>query len=83
VIPARTGYRKPVGEWNEEEILAEGRRIQVTLNGVIILAADLDMVKEAAVLARHPGLGRRAGHIGFLGHGSLVEFRNIRVRELL
>jgi Domain of Unknown Function (DUF1080) len=83
VIPARTGYRKPVGEWNEEEILAEGRRIQVTLNGVIILAADLDMVKEAAVLARHPGLGRRTGHIGFLGHGSLVEFRNIRVRELL
>jgi len=83
VIPARTGYRKPVGEWNEEEILAEGRRIQVTLNGVIILSADLDMVKEAAVLARHPGLGRRAGHIGFLGHGSLVEFRNIRVRELL
>jgi len=82
VIPARTGYRKPVGEWNEEEIAANGRRIKVTLNGVIILDADLDIVKEPKVLAHHPGLARPAGHIGFLGHGSLIEFRNIRVKQL-
>ena len=82
VIPARTGYRKPVGEWNEEEIMADGRRIKVTLNGVIILDASLDMVKEPKVLEHHPGLARTSGHIGFLGHGSLVEFRNIRVKPL-
>jgi hypothetical protein len=82
VIPARTGYRKPLGEWNEEEIAANGRRIKVTLNGVIILDADLDIVKEPNVLARHPGLARPSGHIGFLGHGSRVEFRNIRVKAL-
>ena len=82
VIPARTGYKKPVGEWNEEEIVADGSRIRVTLNGVIILDADLNMVKEPAVLARHPGLARKAGHIGFLGHGSLVQFRNVRIKEL-
>jgi hypothetical protein len=82
VIPARTGYRKPVGEWNEEEIVADGRRIKVTLNGVIILDANLDIVKEAKVLARHPGLARPSGHIGFLGHGTLVEFRNVRVKVL-
>jgi hypothetical protein len=82
VIPARTGYRKPLGEWNEEEIVADGRHIKVTLNGVIILDADLGIVKEPKVLARHPGLTRPAGHIGFLGHGTLVEFRNIRVKEL-
>ena len=82
VIPARTGYRKPLGEWNEEEIVADGRRIRVTLNGVIILDASLDIVKEPQVLARHPGLARPAGHIGFLGHGTLVEFRNIRIKEL-
>ncbi|HEY1339958.1 MAG TPA: DUF1080 domain-containing protein [Bryobacteraceae bacterium] len=82
LIPARTGYRKPVGEWNEEEIMANGRRVKVTLNGVIILDADLDMVKEPQALARHPGLARSSGHIGFLGHGSQVEFRNIRVKEL-
>jgi hypothetical protein len=82
VIPARTGFRKPVGEWNEEEITANGKRITVRLNGVIILDADLGIVKEAKVLEKHPGLARTAGHIGFLGHGSHVEFRNIRVKEL-
>lgn len=82
MIPARTGFRNPVGEWNTEEIVANGRRIKVTLNGVIILDADLDMVKEPKVLAKHPGAARKSGHIGFLGHGSLVEFRNIRVKEL-
>ena len=81
-IPARTGFRKPVGEWNEEEITANGRRITVKLNGVIILDSDLDMVKEPKVLAKHPGMARTSGHIGFLGHGSHVEFRNVQVKEL-
>ena len=52
------------------------------MNGVIILDADLDIVKEPQVLAHHPGLARQAGHIGFLGHGSHVEFRNIRIKDL-
>ncbi len=81
-IPARTGYRRPVGEWNEEEITANGRRITVKLNGVIILDADLDIVQEPKVIEKHPGLARKTGHIGFLGHGSHVEFRNIRIKEL-
>jgi len=82
VIPARTGYLKPAGQWNEEEITAKGRRITIKLNGVIIVDSDLDVVKEPQVLKQHPGLARTAGHIGFLGHGTRVEFRNIRIREL-
>lgn len=82
VIPARTGYLKPAGEWNTEEITANGSRIRVTLNGVIILDADLNIVKEEVVLKKHPGLKNKSGHIGFLGHGSLVEFRNIRIKAL-
>jgi hypothetical protein len=82
LIPARTGFRRPVGEWNEEEITANGRRIAVILNGVIILDADLDMVREPKVLEKHTGVARSSGHIGFLGHGSHVEFRNIRIKEL-
>lgn len=73
---------KPAGEWNEEEIRAEGPLITVTLNGEVITKADLSEVTDAAVLAKHPGVLRKAGRIGFLGHGSLVEFRNIRIREL-
>lgn len=82
VVPARTGYQKPAGEWNEAEIMARGSQIRVTLNGVVIVNADLALVKEADVLKKHPGLRKASGHIGFLGHGTLVEFRNIRVKEL-
>jgi hypothetical protein len=82
VIPARTGFRKPVGEWNEEEIVADGRHIRVTLNNVIILDANLDIVREPEVLQKHPGLARTSGHVGFLGHGSHVEFRNVRIKPL-
>jgi hypothetical protein len=82
VIPARTGYLKPAGEWNQEEITANGRRITVQLNGVIIVDSNLDIVKEPQVLKRHSGLARNTGHIGFLGHGTRVEFRNIRIQLL-
>jgi hypothetical protein len=82
VIPARTGFLKPAGEWNTEEIMANGSKIRVTLNGVIILDADLETVREPEVLKKHPGLKNKTGHIGFLGHGSLVEFRNIRIKTL-
>jgi hypothetical protein len=82
VIPARTGYLKPAGEWNTEEVTANGSKIRITLNGVIILDADLDTVREEAVLKKHPGLRRKSGHIGFLGHGTRVEFRNIRIKTL-
>jgi hypothetical protein len=54
----------------------------VTLNGVVILDADLNNVREEATLKKHPGLKNKSGRIGFLGHGSLVEFRNIRIKTL-
>ncbi len=82
VVPAKPGYLRPAGEWNQQEIVADGRRIQVRLNGHLILDADLDEITDPAVLKKHPGLARTSGHIGFLGHGTRVEFRNIRIREL-
>lgn len=82
VFAAKTEYLKPTGEWNQEEITAKGRHITVKLNGTVIVDADLDSVKDPAVLKKHPGLARSSGHIGFLGHGTRVEFRNIRVRPL-
>ncbi len=82
VVPAKRGFLKKAGEWNHEEITANGRRIQVKLNGTFIVDANLDDIKDAEVLKKHPGLARTKGHIGFLGHGSRVEFRNIEVQEL-
>ena len=82
VFPARTGFLRKPGEWNEQEIRADGRRITITLNGVIVLNADLDDVREPEVLKAHPGLARKSGHIVLLGHQAHVEFRNIRIKEL-
>lgn len=82
VVPAKTGFRKPAGEWNSEEIMADGSHIKVTLNGHVIVDADLDKIKETADGKEHPGLHNKTGRIGFLGHGDRVEFRNIRIKEI-
>src|SRR6266404_6370089 len=82
VVPAKTGFLKETGEWNEEEITANGRQITVKLNGHTIVDANLDSVTDLAVLKKHPGLSRTTGHIGFLGHGpARVWFRNVRVKN--
>jgi hypothetical protein len=82
VFPAQRGALKPVGQWNQEEITADGRHVKVVLNGQTIVDADLDTVTDPAVLKKHPGLQRTGGCIGLLSHNDYVEFRNIKIKEL-
>ncbi|MCG2460270.1 DUF1080 domain-containing protein [Flavobacteriaceae bacterium F89] len=84
VIPAKRGYLKPVGEWNSEEVNINGSKIKVTLNGTVILEGDVTEASKNGTMDHkdHPGLQRKTGHIGFLGHGDVVSFRNIRIKEL-
>ncbi|HUR47377.1 MAG TPA: DUF1080 domain-containing protein [Candidatus Saccharimonadales bacterium] len=82
VFPAKRGALKKAGEWNSEEILADGRHVKVTLNGQVIVDANLNDATNATTILKHPGLFREHGHIGFLGHNDYVEFKNIRVKEL-
>lgn len=82
VVPAKRGAVKPAGEWNQEEIVCDGRKVKVTVNGQVVVDVNLDDIKDPEILKEHPGLLRPSGHIGFLGHGSRVEFRNLRVKEL-
>lgn len=84
IIPAMQHASKPVGEWNTEEIVANGDNIRVTVNGVVVLEGNIrDAVKNGTPDGKeHPGLFNKKGHIGFLGHGSPVKFRNIRIKEL-
>jgi hypothetical protein len=83
-MAAKRGYLKPVGEWNQQEVIAKGTKIKVILNGQVILDADIkDSIKNGtADKQNHPGLSRTKGHIGFLGHGDVLRFRNIRVKKL-
>jgi hypothetical protein len=85
VIPALRGYLKPTGEWNTEEVIADGDHIKVILNGNVILDGDIGLyIKNKRTIDRkdHPGLGNEKGHIGFLGHGHELWFRNISIKEL-
>jgi len=84
VVPARRGFLHPPGEWNTEEVTVRGRHVTVVVNGATVVDADLDAASSGGTIDgnAHPGLSRASGHIGFLGHGSIVEFRNIRLREL-
>lgn len=84
VVPAKRGHLKPVGEWNTQEVTVKGSQITVNLNGTVIVDADVAEASNPKTIdgRDHPGLKRDSGYIGFLGHGSRVEFRNIRIKEL-
>lgn len=84
VIPSKRGYLKSTGEWNEQTVVVKGNDVKVTLNGQVILDGN---IKDASISGTadhrdHPGLKNPTGHIGFLGHGDVVRFRNIRIKKL-
>lgn len=84
VVPAKPGHLKPAGQWNDEEIVCDGRRVKITLNGTVIVDADLDKVTPIDG-QDHPGLKYAKGHIGLHAHGNYgaeVFFRNMRIKEL-
>jgi hypothetical protein len=84
VVPAKRGYLKPVGLWNSEEVIADGKHIIVNLNGTTIVDADIEKAATPETMDHrpHPGLKREKGYIGFCGHGDYLEFRNIRIKTL-
>ena len=82
VVPAKTGHLKPTGEWNVEEISAIGNDIKVTLNGTVIVDANLKEVTKNGTIdgKNHPGLFNKDGYIRLCGHGGGVQFRKLRVK---
>jgi hypothetical protein len=79
---AARGYLRPIGEWNFQEVTVKGPTIRVELNGTVILDTDLSKITEYMGKSPHPGKERTSGFFGFAGHGSDVEFRNVRVKKL-
>ena len=84
VIPAKRGFLKPTGEWNSEEITVKGTKIKVVLNGTTIVDGDYALASKNGTMdhKEHPGLLNTTGHLGFLGHGDVVRFKNMRVKRI-
>ena len=84
VIAAKRGYLRPTGEWNQQEVRVQHPYITVVLNGEVILEGNYLEASKNGTLDKkeHLGLQRSRGHIGFLGHGDVVRFRNINIKEL-
>ena len=84
IVPAKRGHLKPVGDWNSQEVIANGRYIKVILNGTVIVDANIDEASTPKTMdgKPHPGVKRASGHIAFLGHGSAVAFRKLQIKDL-
>jgi hypothetical protein len=83
LAPATRGYLRPAGEWNYQEVVVDGDRLAVHLNGFEILNVNLAEVRKKPLDGKeHPGAARTSGHFGFCGHNEPVAFRNIRIKRL-
>ena len=96
IVPAKRIVHKPLGEWSTMEIRVVGDNVTVTVNGEVITDANVREACQGHNVApegetknpytvdkkNHPGLFNTKGHIGFLGHGSGLKYRNVRVLDL-
>lgn len=80
IYPAKPGYLKPPGEWNEEIIVAIEDHILVILNGAVIVDAFLEDLTPLDGHP-HPGMRNRTGRISLAGHNDHVDFRNLQVAD--
>ncbi|MEG0807894.1 MAG: family 16 glycoside hydrolase [Alistipes sp.] len=96
VIAAKHVVFDQLGTWHTMEIHAVGDHITVTVNGQVIVDGNIREACQGHNIApegeaqnsymidhrNHPGLFNKRGHIGLLGHGSGIQYRDIRILDL-
>jgi serine/threonine protein kinase len=86
-VAAKPGHLKPLGEWNVQEVTVRGPRVEVRLNGAVILDADIGSVTEFANgRASHPGKDRTSGFFGLFdlrtNRQGAVFYRKVEIADL-
>jgi hypothetical protein len=83
LAPAARGYLRPTGEWNSQEVTANGDELTVRINGFDVLKTNIAEVSKQPLDGKdHPGAARKKGHLAFCGHNDPVAIRNVRVKPL-
>ena len=86
--PASEGATKPIGEWNEVQLLAKGSKLIARINGQVVTDLDLNDYKHRTTeqdggASAHPDLLRAKGRVGLEHYRSdRIEFRKVRIKEL-
>jgi PKD repeat protein/type 1 glutamine amidotransferase len=85
-VPLENAGVTPKGQWNDYEIRVVGQHYTIIRNGVVINEFDNTPGKQSSRAGDPPTDLRQfaSGFIGLQNHSDndLIEFRNIRVREL-
>lgn len=88
MIACSTKTVKPVGEWNQSEIISLNGKLDFLLNGVHVVSTTLWDDNWKSLIANSkfkdwPGFGlSRKGSISLQDHGDAVWFRNIMIKKL-
>lgn len=79
---------KPIGEYNTSRIIVKNGHVEHWLNGKMVVNYELWTDDWKARVAKskwkdYPGYGLALkGYIGLQDHGSLVKFKNIKIKDL-
>ncbi|MBS1755311.1 MAG: DUF1080 domain-containing protein [Ferruginibacter sp.] len=79
---------KPVGEWNQVEIIANNGKLDFFLNGTNVVSTtlwndDWKNLIAGSKFKNYPGFGTyKKGRIALQDHGNTVWYRNIKIKRL-
>jgi hypothetical protein len=88
LIKSSTEPVKPVGEWNQVEIISNNGKLDLMLNGTTIVSTTLwdDNWKKLIAGSKFKDMPEwgtfKSGKIALQDHGNLVWYRNIRIKKL-
>lgn len=79
---------KPVGEWNQAEIIINQGKLDLILNGVTVVSTTLwtpewDALVAGSKFKDMPGFAKyKKGKIALQDHGDVVHYRNVMIKKL-
>ena len=79
--PKKHAGRKP-NEWNRMTLHCKAEHFELTLNDQKVQDLRLNQFSKE-ITKEHPGLLNKEGHIGLQSKETPIEFRRIRIREIL